>query len=119
MLKYLLPLLLAVFTLTACRTTAVLPVTTSIHGRSDAAVERAIMAGCADRGWKAHKVGSHEIEASIVRRGHRATVSIPYSASGYKIVYKNSSNLDYNGRKIHRAYRNWTHYLDSSIRQHL
>lgn len=119
MQKYLLLLLLPLLGLAGCRTTELRPVSTSVNASSASVVESAIMAGCAARGWTARKVGDHEIEASISRRQHFAAVRIVYSASGYEILYKDSANLKYNGRTIHSVYRNWTTYLDNSIRRFL
>ena len=59
------------------------------------------------------------IEASINVRTHKATVSIPYSAKGYSIEYKDSVNLGHKGNNIHRNYNKWVTLLDRDIQQEL
>ena len=88
--------------------------------QSQEAVKRAILRACSQRGWTARLVNSGLIEANILVRTHRATVEIPFTASSYSIVYKNSSNLNYKkGGKIHRNYNRWVSNLANSIQQEL
>lgn len=115
--------LLAVF-LTGCATTQ--PINniaeTSVPRLVTASqnqVGKAITSAVYARGWRVIKDEPGLIEASINVRTHRADVSIPYSAKGYSIEYKNSVNLDQSGNMIHRNYNKWVTLLDRQIQQEL
>lgn len=88
-----------------------------------AVVGKLIMQGCVDAGWRPTNVGDNTIEARIVVRGkHTVVVDIPYTLAGYKIVYKDSVNMEYNpdsnaGVVIHPNYNNWVVRLDQCIRK--
>lgn len=97
------------------------PIPNKITGelRSLEDVGKAIMDATKRRGWTPVLKRPGLIEASILRRSHRAVVEISYSQSNYSINYKDSSNLDYNGNKIHRNYNNWIVKLSTTIQQYL
>jgi hypothetical protein len=98
------------------------PVSSQSDGspQSQEAVMSAILRACSQRGWTARLVNSGLIEANILVRTHQAWVEIPFTASNYSIVYKNSSNLDYKkGDKIHRNYNRWVGNLANSIQREL
>lgn len=73
-------------------------------------VRASVMAGCVDKGWTPRLVKPDEVDARIQVRDHSAEVLIPFSAGSYSIVYKNSSNLDYDGKRIHHNYNRWVSY---------
>lgn len=106
---------------TGCRTATIPTMDTPVYDTSKSTVEQAIMNGCRARGWVPRKVSDSEIEATLNVRSHTAVVSIPYSAKGYKITYKNSNNLKYDAtsNSIHSNYVNWVRNLDRSISSYL
>ena len=116
-------LLLAVF-LVGCSTSQ------PVHNIADTPVPRlvtasldqvgkAIVSAVNARGWRVDKDEPGLIEASVNVRTHMATVSIPYTAKGYSIEYKDSVNLDHKGNNIHRNYNKWVILLDRNIQQQL
>jgi len=50
-----------------------------------------------------------------VRNTFYAAVDIHYSASQFRIDYRDSRELGYDGGKIHRNYNRWVYNLDRSI----
>jgi len=83
-------------------------------------VQKAIVGACFSRGWAPVLDGEGMIRATINVRGkHFAEIEIPFSASRYSILYKNSKNLDWDPKsgKIHRNYNNWVVKLSASIDQ--
>ena len=82
-----------------------------------AQVRQAILDACREKGWIARELTPGVISASLAVRAHNAEVEIPYSGTNYSILYKHSSNLDYNAadRTIHNQYNNWVDYLRRSI----
>ncbi|MCL2334669.1 MAG: hypothetical protein FWC57_01240 [Endomicrobia bacterium] len=94
---------------------------TAFPAKSDAQVEKAILAGAKKRGWIASKTADGEIEAVLNIRVHMIAVTIKYAKDGYTIEYKNSSEMKYNAKKnvIHSKYNNWVENLDKSIQYSL
>lgn len=84
---------------------------------AEAQVRQAILAGAKEKGWIAREMSPGLITASLAVRSHLAEVEIPYSGSSYSIIYKNSTNLDYNSKDqtIHNQYNNWVNYLRLAI----
>lgn len=107
-----------VLALSACRTTKVADVKTSIKYKDLQKIEKGILAGCEDRGWLCAKTGEGMVEGLLNRGGrYIVEVYIPYNADGYTLEYKNSRGLNYRKKKqtIHKAYAKWLVYLDKSI----
>ncbi len=82
-------------------------------------MQKAILIAAQKRRWQARVVEPGLIEATLMVRSHMAQIEIPYSAGQYSIHYKNSNNLNYNGRSIHRNYNNWVVKLSNSIQKEL
>jgi len=81
-------------------------------------VEQAIKQGAMKKGWNARKVKSGLMEARILARGkYLVVVNINYSKTGYKITYKDSTNLKYDSETntIHKSYNKWVNALSTSI----
>ncbi len=92
--------------------------TASQQAMSQESVRKAIVAGCVTAGWTAREVSAGNIEAQILVRGkHSVAVDIPYTTSTYSILYKSSSNMEYNGASetIHPNYNSWVNNLRNSI----
>jgi hypothetical protein len=78
-------------------------------------LEGSIVKAAVSLGWTAKKVQPGEIEATLNIRNHQLVVSIVFNEKAYSIHYKDSDNLMYNGKKIHRQYGNWTRNLINAI----
>ncbi|CAM3650981.1 putative lipoprotein [Pseudomonas reidholzensis] len=90
------------------------------HGYSQSQVQLAILKGIANRGWTAQKLAPGLIQADILVRGtHYAAVDIHYSASEYRISYRDSREMDYKNGSIHRNYNRWVANLDKNILREL
>ncbi|MGE8496643.1 MAG: hypothetical protein ACN6O6_03985 [Pseudomonas sp.] len=87
--------------------------------RGEDGMRQAILTALQRRQWTVERADQGQILALIVRRGHQAEITIPYSASSYSIHYRGSENLGYSDGKIHRNYNKWIHNLDRSIQQAL
>ena len=87
----------------------------SIHA-DRAQMQQAIVKSLVGRGWTVQKITPDLMQAQItVREQYHAEIDIPYSASHYQIIYRNSSGLDYKDGKIHKNYIRWVRLLDRDI----
>ena len=87
-----------------------------------------IMAGLASLNWqgyekdKGHIVATKKLTKYLYTNrmvepvSYMAQVDIFYDANRYRIKYKNSTNLKYDGQHIHKLYNQWIHALDQAIR---
>lgn len=90
------------------------------HPASHDQVKQAIVQTATQRGWSVRKVTPDQVQADIlVRNTFFAAVNIDYSASGYRINYRDSRELDYKDGKIHRNYNRWVKALSTSILRNL
>ena len=90
------------------------------HVHSVQAVRDAIIRSLLGRGWQVDREGHDGIVATIVSKGHSATVLIQFDAQSYAISYLDSSpGLKFNGGAIHRRYNDWIDRLDKTIRKQL
>ena len=75
------------------------------------------------RAWKNSKFGVRGTlaaqKAYFSLRDHRAVVTVIYDTKSYSIKYKDSSNLNYDGKSIHKNYNGWVENLDKAIRSNL
>ncbi|MDR2945541.1 MAG: hypothetical protein LBV79_02175 [Candidatus Adiutrix sp.] len=87
------------------------------QGLSASQVKAAILGGAQEKGWVARELTPGVITASLAVRAHKAEVEIPYSGSSSSIIYKSSTNLDYDAgdQTIHNQYNNWVDYLRQAI----
>jgi hypothetical protein len=84
------------------------------------AVRDAIVRSLLGRSWQVDREGPDGIVATIVSKGHSATVLIQFDAQSYAISYLDSSpGLKFNGAAIHRRYNEWIDRLDKTIRKQL
>ncbi len=88
---------------------------------SEAQVKAAILEAGASLGWSMKAKRPGLIIGILSLRSHMAEVEIPYSRTSYSILYKSSSNLDYDPTKrtIHSNYNGWVQNLDGAIRARL
>ena len=63
-------------------------------------MKQAIFEGGTKKGWAMYEVKPGEVEGLFAARGHEVRVRIPYTANSYAIHYQDSSNMNYNAKKI-------------------
>ncbi|WP_462165639.1 hypothetical protein [Pseudoalteromonas sp. GB43] len=66
-------------------------------------------------GWTCRSNAEGQILGKLDIRKHQLRVDITFNEQEYSIDYKDSINLDYNGKKIHRQYINWVTNLMRNI----
>ncbi|HID82855.1 MAG TPA: hypothetical protein EYH06_05330 [Chromatiales bacterium] len=86
---------------------------------SSAEVMKAIKRAGLSLGWRMAEKGPGKLEGTLHVRKHMAKVEIPYSRSGYSIIYKDSQELNYDGANIHSNYNGWIQNLDRAIQSQL
>jgi hypothetical protein len=91
------------------------PVTTT-KPVSMANMESAIVSAGTGLGWRMTPQAPGRIEGVLTLREHRAVIAVDYDTRSYSIKYKDSTNLNYDGRSIHKNYNGWVENLDRSIR---
>lgn len=118
-MKKILFVLLAIFSLAACKSTQVYNVEKANvpTGLSSKQVEKNIVKALTQKGWQIKANNNGIILAEILVRTHTARIQIDFDASHYSINYIDSTNLKYNEAKntIHRNYNNWIIYIDRLI----
>lgn len=117
-MKKILLLALAVLCLAGCKTAPIQNVQAQPvpHKIGMAKVERAIVEGGAQLGWKMVKTKPGLIIGTLNNRQHTAVVEIPYSSESYSILYKSSDNLNADDKgNIHKSYNRWIKNLDKEI----
>lgn len=67
------------------------------------------------RRWQINPVGSNLLEGTLYSRSHEVVVSIPLTDTSYSILYKDSMNMKYEDRTIHRNYNKWVETLRRDI----
>lgn len=82
-------------------------------------MESAIIGAGTGLGWRMIPRAPGQIEGVIALRDHRAVVTVNYDTKSYSIKYKDSSNLHYDGKSIHKNYNGWVENLDRAIRTNL
>jgi len=111
-----------VLLLVACRTADLYNVQNA-PGASKAVsmadVETAIRRAGHGLGWQITPQGPGRAEGTLALREHRAVVDITYDTKSYSIKYKDSSNLQYDGKTIHSNYNGWIQNLDKAISKEL
>jgi hypothetical protein len=72
-------------------------------------IQRAIIAGCAQRGWACQAIKPGEIRAVLHLRQHMAEALISFNTEGFSVKYVDSTELRYDAAEntIHRKYNQW------------
>jgi hypothetical protein len=72
-------------------------------------IQRAIIAGCAQRGWACQAIKPGEIRAVLHLRQHMAEALVSFDTETFSVKYVNSTELRYDAAKntIHRKYNQW------------
>ena len=95
------------------------PVSTNKPKASMDDIRTAIVRAGAGLGWQMTPDRPGHITGRLALRTHVAVVDIDYSLKSYSIKYKESTNLDQDGDKIHRNYNGWIQNLDKAIKTQL
>ena len=66
-------------------------------------------------GWRIAEIAPGQLQAAYVRGQRAATVRISFNQSAYSIDFVSSANLDQEGGKIHRKYKEWVDALNAAI----
>lgn len=116
--------LMVVILLGACRTVSVYDVrdaavVSNVASVSKEDVRKAIIRAGSALGWQIQENGPNALVGTLKLREHIAVVDIPYSAKQYSIVYKSSTNLNYDGATIHSNYNGWIQNLQKGINSQL
>jgi hypothetical protein len=94
------------------------PVTT-LQPASMQTVEAAILKAGGALGWTMVQKEPGRIEGVLALRGHKAVIEVLYDTKSYSIKYKDSVDLDYDGKNIHKNYNGWIENLDRAIKSNL
>ena len=82
-------------------------------------MRRAIIIAGTNTGWQMQEVKLGLVIATKNHTGHSAKVEISYTTKNFSITYKDSSNLQYDGTKIHKTYNTWVKKLYKTIKNNL
>lgn len=82
-------------------------------------VKDAIIRAGSGLGWRMRPVEPGHMVGTLHLRTHMAKVDIRYDTDSYDITYKDSSNLEKKGDKIHSNYNGWIQNLDNAIQNNI
>ena len=82
-------------------------------------IKKAIMTAGSSLGWKMKAKKKGHIVATLFLRKFVAIVDVRYNTKSYSITYKDSKNLKYDGKNIHKNYNSWIRNLDRRIQNHI
>lgn len=82
---------------------------------SMAEIEQTIVETATSREWIVQREGEGHLTATYSPRTHSAKVTIYFDQKQYSIIYADSTNLQYNGKTIHRNYNRWVNNLRQDI----
>jgi hypothetical protein len=106
--------------LAACRTAPVHNVESAALGAPEGAtisqVAEAIKQAGISYGWEMKPETEGQMTGKLFLREHVAVVNITYDTEKYSIYYLDSTNLSYDGQKIHTNYNSWVQNLSNPIR---
>lgn len=78
-------------------------------------VSDAVRSAGADLGWQMIEEGPGRFTGRLALRSHVAVVDITFTTRTLSIVYRDSTNLNYDGTNIHSNYNGWIHNLQNAI----
>lgn len=108
-----------IFALSACRASPIINIDNAgfeiNEKHSSADIKKAIFRAGTSLGWVLKYKKEGQILATLVLRKHVAIVNITYNKKSYSITYKDSQNLDYDGKTIHQNYNGWVTNLNKGI----
>lgn len=107
------------FMLIGCRTAPVMNIDNAAipvsekHSSKD--IKKAIIRAGATLGWNMKSIKEGHMIGTLHLRKHVAVVDITYNKNEYSINYKDSTNLNYDGKNIHSNYNGWIQRLNQNI----
>jgi hypothetical protein len=105
--------------LAACRMGPVYNVESAPLGVSSdatmAEVTKAIRQAGIGRGWQMIPGAEGRMTGRLHLRSHVAVVEITYDTKNFSITYADSTNLKYDGERIHSNYNSWVQNLSQAI----
>jgi hypothetical protein len=66
-------------------------------------------------GWRMSVEEPGRMIGTLHLRSHEAVVQVLYDTESYSITYLNSTNLKYDGQRIHKNYNSWVQNLSNAI----
>jgi hypothetical protein len=80
-------------------------------------IQRAIIAGCAQRGWACQAIRPGEIRAVLHLRKHMAEALVSFNTETFSVRYVDSAEPRYDAAEntIHRKYNQWVANLITDI----
>jgi hypothetical protein len=113
-----------VLLLAGCRSAPIYNVTSDTVASPKASltmedVATAINRAGATLGWQMQETSPGHMIGTLHLRKHVAVVDVTYDTRTFAIVYKDSTNLDYDGTNIHKNYNGWIQNLERGIRTQL
>lgn len=93
-----------------------------VTGKAGATVEdvkKAILRAGGALGWTMNPIAPGQIVGTLRLRKHVAVIDIKYNMNTYSIMYKDSTNLDFDGTSIHSNYNGWIQNLNKAIQVQL
>jgi len=87
------------------------PVAASKPNPSLDEVGKAIQRAGVQLGWQMKEMKPGYIVGTLNIRKHLAVVDVNYSTKSYSITYKDSTELQYDGKNIHQNYNGWVQNL--------
>jgi len=91
------------------------PIVANVANVSKADVRKAIIRAGTGLGWEFKDNGPDALIGTLNLRTHSAVVDVPFSTKQYSILYKDSTNLGYDGTSIHKNYTGWVTNLQKAI----
>ena len=82
-------------------------------------IERAIIEAGSQRGWRFTQAAPGHLLATYAKNDWSATANVFFDQRTYKITYKESTNLGWDGVNIHQNYNRWVNNLDADIEARL
>lgn len=116
-----LPRLLVVLLLLGMASCRTAPIYNAQHSSfntqvTTAQATQAIRQAGAKLGWDMTVQDPGRIRGVLNLRSHQAVVDITYDTTAFTIAYVDSTNLNYDGAKIHSNYNGWIQNLEREIR---
>ncbi len=72
------------------------------------------------QGWEMREIRPGLFEAKLIVGGrYQARIDIFFDTRAFSILYKDSANLRYNGRTIHKRYNQWVSFLKAEIQKQM
>ena len=103
----------------ACTEDKVMDVPTELHSAPEAAsltqIQAAVHKAGARLGWGMKRMSAGRMEGRLAVRDHVAVVEIAFDETTFSITYRDSINLDYDGKSIHPKYNGWIANLRKAI----